>query len=168
MPVGDAASSWPAGHVGWVFAGVPSFEGAVARFLAEGVPRGERLIFVADDPAAARWPKALLDGGRLVVASVAETYGTQRVVDPKAQQRTFAEWLAGALDDGFSGIRVAGDNTSLIATPERLHAWVRWEGIADQFVAENPVTALCAFDRTRVETASISSVIDMHAVTRWP
>jgi hypothetical protein len=162
------ASSWPVGHVGWVFAGVPSFEGAVARFLAEGVPRRERLMFVADDPTVARWPRTLLDDGRLVVASVAETYGGERLVDPVAQHRTFNECLADALADGFSGLRVAADNTSLITTPEQLRAWMRWEEVADRFIAENPVVWLCAFDRTRVDDDVLSTVTGVHRVTRLP
>jgi hypothetical protein len=164
----DASASWPVGHIGWVFAGTPSFEGSVARFLAEGLPRGELLMCVAEDPGADRWPTALLRDGRLVVASVAEVYGVDRVVDAGEQHRTYTAWLDEAMADGFKGIRLAADSTSLVATPERLQAWTTWEQVADRFMAKNPFTGLCAFDRYRVEAEALSAVIDLHSVTRAP
>jgi hypothetical protein len=163
----DVAAAWPVGHIGWAYAGIATFEGGVARFLAEGVPRGERLMYVADDPSVDRWPKHLLDAGRLVVASVDEIYGSQRLVDANVQRRVYAELTADALADGFTGLRVAADNTSLIATPEQRRAWMRWEESVDGFIRENPLTGLCGFDRHRVGDV-VSSVIGAHAVTRLP
>jgi hypothetical protein len=164
----SAAASWPVGHVGWVFTGIPSFEGAVARFLAEGLPRGERLMLVVDDPDESQWPAALLGSGRLVLGSVSETYGTERAVDAMAQQQMFTEYLDGARADGFGGLRIAADNSSLVTTPERLEAWTSWEEVADRFMAENPVTMLCAFDRARVAPDVLSTVVGKHRVMRSP
>jgi hypothetical protein len=125
-------------------------------------------MFVADDPQTAHWPTNLLEGGRLVVASVTETYGAGGMVDAAAQHRTFTACLAAAVADGFSGLRLAADNTTLIATPEQLSAWMQWEEVADRFMAENPVTGLCAFDRTRVDAAHLSTVTSAHRVLKMP
>jgi MEDS: MEthanogen/methylotroph, DcmR Sensory domain len=77
----------------------------------------------------------------------------------------FAAALAEARSEGYTGIRVAADNSSVIDTPERLQAWLGWEALADRFMAENPVTGLCAFDRTRVRPASLSAVTGTHRVS---
>jgi hypothetical protein len=154
--------SWPSGHLGWILSGVPRFESGATTFLAQGAARGERQMFLADNPVVEQWPKDLVDRGELVIASVTEIYGPDRMVAATSQRETFAAALADALSAGYTGIRVAADNSSLVDTPERLQAWLAWEEVADRFMAENPVTGLCAFDRTRVGSATLSEVMGTH------
>ncbi len=122
-------------------------------------------MFLADDPVVGQWPNDLVDRGELVIASVTDIYGPDRMVEATSQRETFATALAEALSEGYTGIRVAADNSSLIDTPERLQAWLAWEEVADRFMAENPVTGLCAFDRTRVEAATLTEVMGSHHVS---
>src|SRR5512132_3217623 len=159
--------SWPSGHLGWVFSGVARYESGATTFLAGGAARGERQMFLADNPVVEQWPKDLVDRGGLVIASVTEIYGPDRMVAATSQRETFAAALAEARSEGYTGIRVAADNSSLIDTPERLQAWLEWEAVADRFMAENPVTGLCAFDRTRVRSASLSAVTGTHRVSMF-
>jgi hypothetical protein len=122
-------------------------------------------MFVADDPVVGQWPKDLVERGELVIASIADIYGSDRMVDAASQRETFATSLAEALSEGYSGIRVAADNSSLVDTPEQLRAWLAWEDMADHFRAENPITGLCAFDRTRVGSATLTEVTKTHHVS---
>ena len=156
---------WPTGHSGWLFDGVARFEGAATSFLAEGAARKERLMFVADDPDSNLWPQRLLQEGALLIASAIEIYGPDRTVIPASRCQTLASTLAEALRDEYEGLRVAADNSSVIAGPERVVAWMRWEELADIFMAENPVTSLCAFDRTRADNPSLARVRGAHRVT---
>ncbi len=163
----EAAGSsprWPIGHVGWAFSGAAQFERAARSFLAEGVARNERLVLVADDPLAERWPRKLLDRGALVLVSVSEVYGRDGVVVAAAQRETYAEAVAGALREGYSGIRVAADCTRLIDSPERLNAMIEWEHTAEQFILDNPMTALCCYDQSRASAGSIRQVMEAHRV----
>ena len=122
-------------------------------------------MFVADDPVVGQWPKDLVDRGELVIASITDIYGSDRMVDAASQRETFATSLAEALSEGYSGIRVAADNSSLVDTPEQLRAWLAWEDMADHFLAENPITGLCAFDRTRVGSATLTEMTRAHHVS---
>jgi hypothetical protein len=154
----------PSDHIGWVFEGPSEFEELAGRFLAEGAARGELLMFVAEDPD----PSVVADlvdpfGGEGVqVASIPEVYGDSGVVDAAAQPATFAGVLAEAVDAGYSGIRVAADNTPLVANEQRLTAWMRWEATADEFMSANPVTGLCAFDGRRVEIDRLRHLATLH------
>ncbi|HVX23245.1 MAG TPA: MEDS domain-containing protein [Acidimicrobiales bacterium] len=155
-------ASWPTGHIGWVFAGTAEFQGRVATFLAEGGAQGERLMFVADDPRPELWPRTLIDEGQLVILSTSEIYGADRAVVARTQRATFMATLERALADGYKGLRVAADNTSLIEDPERLAAWMLWEEQADQLMQSHPITGLCAFDRARADADSLSAVMAVH------
>jgi len=159
---GSLSFRWPSGHATWIFSGASQFQGGATSFLAEGYAKGERLMLIADDPRKDLWPDRFIDEGLLVIASTSEIYGDDPIVDAGAQRATFADVLATALRDGYLGVRVVADNTSLIQSDTQLEAWMLWEEVADQFMAENPVTGLCTFDRTRLDDERIVRVRDAH------
>lgn len=154
----------PHDHIGWVFEGRSDFDLLARRFLSEGVARGEMLMLVAEEPdeAVVDGLEDLVEGKAVQVASIAEVYGPSGVVDPAGQRAVFSGVLDEALAAGYSGIRVAADNTPLVAGPERLNAWMLWESVADRFMSDNPVTGLCAFDRHRVEVDQLRHLATLH------
>ena len=122
-------------------------------------------MVVADNPRPDLWPQALIERGDLIVASTTETHGPERQVVAETRRHTFEAALAEARALGYSGLRVAADNTSLISGPERLEAWKDWESVADRFMAENPVTGMCAFDRSRAQACTVAALRRLHAVS---
>ena len=129
---GSLSFRWPSGHATWIFSGASQFQGGATSFLAEGYAKGERLMLIADDPRKDLWPDRFIDEGLLVIASTSEIYGDDPIVDAGAQRATFADVLATALRDGYLGVRVVADNTSLIQSDTQLEAWMLWEEVADQ------------------------------------
>lgn len=158
----------PARHLGWVYSGPAQLEGRASTFLAEGVGRGERLIFVADNPNVKQWPAAFLRRGDLRILSTCEIYGKDRIVDAGAVRSRCEAQLAEALRDGYTGLRVVAENTTLIDGPERLAAWMRWEDEVERFIAGNPVTGLCAFDRSRTDAEVLRKVVGLHRAVAPP
>ena len=147
--------------------GAGEFPVLAAPFLAEGAALGEFLMYVAQDPDPADVARLndLLDRDTLLVMSTAEVYGSSGVVDPARQRETYAGVLAEALATGFTGVRVAADCTKLVSDEERLRAWTRWEVVADRFIAENQVTALCAFDREAVDVSRLRHLATLHPLS---
>lgn len=158
----------PHDHVGWLFSGPGEFAALAESFLAEGASRNERLMYVAEDPDVAvfgEWTETL-HPGTLTAVTVAEVYGESGIVDAPKQRATFAQVLADALAEGYSGLRVAADNTPLVLDQERIEAWLGWEIVADHFMSENPVTGLCAFDSVRVNLNALRHLATVHPL--WP
>jgi hypothetical protein len=157
----------PHDHIGWVFTGPDGFDALARPFLSEGAERGEKLVCVAEDPGpptAARLAEEI-GPDAVAVASIAEVYGASGIVDAASQRATFAAVLAEALAAGFSGIRVAADNTPLVTDEVRLKAWVEWEIVADRFMSEHPVTGLCAFDRHKVDVDRLRHLATLHPLS---
>jgi len=157
----------PHDHIGWVFSGVDEFDALARPFLAEGASRGERLMYVAEDPgpdSLAGFAETLAPGA-LSVASIAEVYGASGIVDAPSQRATFAGALDEALGEGYTGIRVAADNTPLVLHADRLSAWMAWEVVADRFMSEHAVTGLCAFDDRRVDMGRLRHLATLHPLT---
>ena len=157
----------PHDHMCWVFTGAREFAALAVPFLSEGAALGERLMYVAEnpDPADMMPLAASVDGHALQITSIAEVYGAGGIVDPIAQRATYAAALADALAQGYTGLRVAAENTSMVSDDERLRAWIRWEIIADRFIAENPVTGLCAFDKEKVDTGRLRHLASLHPLS---
>ncbi len=153
--------------MGWAFCGSSEFPLLTAPFLAEGAALGERVLYVAVDPDPADVARLhdLINHDALQVKSTAEVYGSDGIVDPARQHATFAGVLAEALAAGFTGIRVAADNTPLVIGEERLRAWASWEVVADRFIAENQVTGLCAFDQDRVDISRLRHLATLHPLS---
>lgn len=150
--------------MGWVFSGQAEFDALTGPFLAEGAARGELLMYVAadPDPAAAAGLRNALGADAVRVASIAEVYGSSGIVDAAVQRATFGGALAEALAAGYTGIRVAADNTPLVTDDIRMAAWVRWEITADRFMSENAVTGLCAFDGNKVKVDRLRHLAMLH------
>lgn len=154
----------PNDHIGWVYTGRDQFAALARRFLGDGVARGEKLMYVAEDPEPGG-PQGLgdlLDAESLQVTSIAEVYGPTGIVDARAQRAVFSQALAQAREEGFTGIRVAADNTPLVTDDRRFTAWLGWEMVADRFMADNPVTGLCAFDAGRTDVDRLRHLTTLH------
>lgn len=157
----------PHDHIGWVFSGLDEFATLARPFLAEGRDRGEKLMCVSGDPRSAAMTAlaGVAVPGGLEMVSIADVYGASGVVDPARQRATFMAALAGARAQGYTGIRVAADNTSLVSDEKRLRSWIRWEIVADRFMAENPVTGLCAFDRDKIDVNRLRHLATLHPLS---
>jgi hypothetical protein len=103
--------------------------------------------------------------GGFEMASIADVYGASGIVDAVGQRATFAGALAEARARGYTGIRVAADNTSLVTDDKRLKAWIQWEIVADRGMAENPVTGLCAFDRDKIDVNRLRHLTTLHPLS---
>jgi hypothetical protein len=157
----------PHDHIGWVFNGSSEFTALAAPYLAEGAELGERVMCVAEDPDPQGMAElsGLVAKGALQIATISEVYGASGVVDPPAQRAIYAACVADALAAGYSGLRVAADNTPLVADEERLQAWLRWEIVADRFVAENHMTGLCAFNQEKVDVDKLRHLATLHPLS---
>jgi MEDS: MEthanogen/methylotroph, DcmR Sensory domain len=156
----------PHDHIGWVFTGPDGFAALARPFLAEGAARGEKLVYVTEDPGpAAAGLAGVIGWDAFEVASIAEVYGASGIVDAASQRATFAEVLAQALAAGFTGIRVAADNTPLVTDEARLKAWIEWEIVADRFMSEHPVIGLCAFNRDKIEVDRLRHLATLHPLS---
>lgn len=155
--------TWPRGHGGWFFSEPAEYEANAASFLAEGVRQRERATFLADDPGVRRWPEQLVQDRVLVLGSIRDVYAPLLDGDLDAQRSMFARAVDEAQSEGFTGLRVAADNTSLVN--ENLGRWIEWESVAELFIAANPVTALCGFDRSRLTLDEIHTLLVLHPRT---
>ncbi|MEV0682116.1 MEDS domain-containing protein [Actinosynnema sp. NPDC050436] len=160
-------------HVCWQYDGLPEFRARAVEFLTEGLALGHRVLYVAsgevdalvEDLRGIDGLDRALGEGSARVASLDATYPVGTVIDPVQQVRAYTRATEEAVQEGYTGLRVAADCTSLVGTPEQVEAFARYEHLIDHYMADRPFSAVCAYDRTRVAESSIHQVACMHPRT---
>jgi anti-anti-sigma regulatory factor len=167
----DSASSLGIdGHACWAFDRDREFTDAALEFLEDGLRMGQRIGFVASGSAAEHRERldplgnvgGLLDSGRLQLFSLSDLYAVGEPIDSEAQLAIFGAATDRALADGYSGLRVAGQVTDLVVDPSGWDAHLRWEGIADRYMARRPLAALCGYQRTAVPKELLGDLAAVH------
>lgn len=151
------------GHVCWSFNTDEALHDAAATFLVEGAARHERLVYVAEgtcdrlraDLAAMPDVDRLVASGCLTLQPVGDLYEPDGSFDVARQVATYRALIENARREGFSGLRVAANATSLVAGNAARRRFLRYELVVDEVMAKEPMTALCAYDRRVVGDAIV-------------
>jgi hypothetical protein len=172
----EAPDAGAADHFCWVYDDDRDLGTAVGRFLSGGLARGERLLVVGDgiietlhrDTLPFGGADALFASGALATLSVAEAYDGSGQFTPEQQLAFYGAATQKAIDDGYTGLRVAADGSALAADPASRPALVRWEHMADDFVAQGSgFTAMCAY-RGDLSPEALADVASVHPLVRGP
>jgi ABC-type transporter Mla MlaB component len=156
-------------HVCWVYDDDAAFDRAVEEFLAGGLARGERLLCVGERvidrlqglTLPERDVPALIASGALETQTLAQAYEAAGPFLPENCLSYYETATQRALDEGYRGLRVIAEASVLAADPVTRSALVRWEHVADDFIAQNAVfTAMCAYsgELTGDALADVTSV----------
>ncbi|MCE3552502.1 MEDS domain-containing protein [Pseudonocardia sp. RS11V-5] len=100
--------------------------------------------------------------GAVEVVAVRSVYGADAVVEPEAQVRTYAAATNAAVADGFTGLRVAAEITTLVRTTAQRDAFARYEQRIDRFMTRHPFSAVCAYDREVLGVAALAELACVH------
>lgn len=150
-------------HVCCVFDSDDAFTAAAVDFLRSGLHK-ERLVYIADRPTKADLfddlielgdAELLVDEGDLIVGSTHETYLSGEAVNPARRVETFRAMVGAALADGFDGLRVAADATSLVERDDHRRAFMSYELAVDHFIRTSPVRGMCAYDGRALQTKAL-------------
>jgi hypothetical protein len=128
-------------------------------------------MFVAEDPDVSMLTgfgaERLIEDGRLEVVELSAVYEGGTDFSASDLQATFQHVLGAALADGYSGIRVVADNTSLaLGDDESFARWLAWEQLTDHFQADSMVTGICFFDRAALSAERLADLAALHPVRR--
>ncbi len=162
--VTDARGLGAHDHLCWAYDDLEEFRVAAGQFLAEGLQLGQRVCYVGDDTTdqlaadlrdAPGMDQALSEGAAQV-AAVADTYPHGTVIEPEDQVAAYADATERAVTAGFAGLRVAADVTALVRSPAQLDAFARYEHLIDDYMTEQPFSAMCAYNRTELGKDTIT------------
>ena len=150
----------------------------IARFVAEGLSHGERVIVVATAPHRALMDEVLLQfgadaararvAGRLVTLDAAETLATFMVggaPDPAKFAAHIGSLVDVAAEDGC-GVRVFGEMVAVLWGEGNVAGAIQLEGLWNSLAQARPFSLLCAYPTTALEIgvlADANEVCGLHS-----
>jgi len=163
-------------HVCWVYENDEAFDRAVAEFIAGGLERGERLLCVGERVIEslrgvhlpAQDVATLVAAGALETQTLAEAYAAAGTFRPMGQLAYYEAATRRALAEGYRGLRVLAEVSALAADPATRPELIRWEHVADDFIARNGgFTVMCAYSGTLPQEA-LSDIAAVHPFVHTP
>ena len=163
-------------HLCWVYDDDAAFDAAARQFLAQGLARGERLLCVGkrviDGVQGGATPIAgvqrLIAEGRLELLTVAQAYAAAGRFAPEQQLAFYDAATQRAVEDGYRGLRVVAEVTPLAEEASSRADLVRWEHVADDFMASGSgMSAMCAY-RGDLPSGALADVVATHPLVHAP
>ncbi len=165
-------------HLCWMFDGHEAFRRASVEFLRAGVARGDRLLYVTADGSADELVRDLaslpdvadhVTARSLVPSSTRELYTPDGRFDRAGQLARYEQLTTTALGEGYAGLSVVTEATSLGPDDAARGAAIEYELAVDALAARLPVSAMCAYDAGVLgEAAAQLSVVHPQRRTAFP
>jgi anti-anti-sigma factor len=163
----------PHDHACWTYGSDEEYRAGIASYVGAGLVREERVVVLsardrppADHLAAAGIPvAAAVHSGQLVLGIAEDEYLADGRFDADDRLRRLAVAHGAALDDGFTGLRVAAEVSWLLDHPSALDTWPAYEVRADVLAAAMQVTGVCAYDGRRWPDHELALLESLHGVT---
>lgn len=160
-------------HICLVYAARSLFVTGAVTFLAEGLRDNLRVGYIGrgsrdglvDELSLLGDVDALLRSGQLFVSSIDEMYPSGSVIDERHQVEVYRDATRQAVCDGYQGLRVAADSTSMVITERQVRAFARYEHLVDHMMLTEPFSGLCGYDTGEVNQAASSLLACLHSVS---
>ncbi|WP_255169242.1 MEDS domain-containing protein [Natrononativus amylolyticus] len=142
-------------------------------FISQGLERGERCLYVADDNSTEDVLSAMqdygidvdsvLESGALSVLTPADTYRRTGEFDRTAMLAFWEESLEQAKDEGgYTGLRAAAEMTWALDGDTSADELVEYEAVLNPLYQDEDYVVMCQYSRDRFPTAIIHDVIKTH------
>jgi signal transduction histidine kinase len=144
---------------------------AAVPFVKQGIERGERCLYIADDNSRTEVLTAMesadfdvdaaLDSGTLTLHTKQDTCCRGGTFDPD-EMITFVEAAIEEADEEYEALRVTGEMTWIFGDELRIADLMEYEGKVNRLLPEEDCIVLCQYNRNRFPTEVLRDVVRTH------
>lgn len=144
----------------------------IAEYLKIGLRRNERCLCVADGQALPQIASALEDAGlrvererartRLLLQQPGHAHLRGGRFDAEEMLKLLDDAVEQALDDGFTGLRAAGDMSWILQGAFGTERVFEYEAMMNQFYPSARAVGLCLYDRRLFDTSVLERALHTH------
>jgi hypothetical protein len=173
VSLGFTRQDFPAGvHVCQIFSKDEERLDAVLKFLCSGLEAGERVACFTDDLDDTRLGSYLAEraqslaehtaSGAFSKTGASEVYFADGRFDPDRLLSLLRKFHQDALADGFPAARVIGEMMADVLRVAGLARLLEYEARVSLLLREHPITAVCQYDATAFDGATIMQILKVH------
>lgn len=165
----------PHPHACIIFDDLASYRKIACKYILEGLNKNEKcvmavddytLAMIRDDFAAVRENiDPYLEDERLVIFNVQESYAGNGGFDPDQTVKIWQKVSKKAIDEGFDALRVVGEATFFLSSPELADKLIYYENIINQVLFPfYPFKSLCVYNKRLYPPEIIKTAISAHPI----
>jgi hypothetical protein len=161
-------------HVCYLYRSDYALQRALVRYVHEGLEKGDQCVCVESDRVQAKLRLDLqshgvdvekeLARGSLVFLSGRETYFENGEFNPQRLLSRLSELMDQSVQEGFSGLRVAGEIPVTSGDQVFAKQLIDYERQSDAYFAERNAIGFCHFRVDSLPLKAMDSVIDAHGL----
>jgi signal transduction histidine kinase len=162
-------------HACIIFDDLSCYRKIACKFILEGLGNNEKCIMATDRYEPAMIAKDFARTGedinpcladeRLTILNVRESYSGNGGFDPDKTVKLWQKVTRKAVDQGFTAVRVVGEATFSLGSPELAGKLIYYENIINQVLFPNyPFKSLCVYDKNLYPPEIIKTAISGHPI----
>jgi len=161
-------------HVCFFYRSENALQRVLARYVNEGLEKGDQCVCVESDRVQAKLRVDLqslgievekeIARGSLIFISGRETYFENGRFDPQRLLSRLSGLMDQSVHGGFSGLRVAGEIPVTAGDPVFERQLIEYERQSDVYFAERKAIGFCHFRVDSLTHKAMDSVIDAHGL----
>lgn len=147
--------------------------GIAIPFIAIGLGRNEKCLYIAEDNAPSQIRRKLEElgvdvkeaekKGALSIVTKRETYLRHGAFEPDKMIGDLCDAVQAAMDAGFTGLRAAGELSWALDLPSALAQMIQYEeGLDEHF--HSKFAALCQYDESRFPSYIVERMKRLHPI----
>ncbi len=162
----------PGDHLCCIYSDDEERRRLLARFLHDGLERGEKVVYVADETTvdevfsfidSARFSiTTLRERGQLVILHSQEAYVRAGAFDPAEMISLLRVLCEAARKEGYTALRVTGEASWVFRGLPGSHRLMEYEALVNDFFPGSNCIALCQYDRRRFPPELLQQVLATH------
>jgi HD-GYP domain-containing protein (c-di-GMP phosphodiesterase class II)/CheY-like chemotaxis protein len=144
----------------------------IVPFITGGIESDKKCLYILDENTRGDLIKAFLDAGysidkalksgQLVLYTKRETYIKDGYFEPEKMINLLKETEKQALAEGYSGVRVTGEMTWVLANPDDLGKLIEYENLLNSFIPGSKVSAICQYNEELFVESVLIDVVATH------
>lgn len=144
----------------------------VLPFLANGLAKAEKCVYLTDENTAAEIKAGLLmrdvpvgrylQSGQLRIVTARDSYLRDGRFDPHAIISFFSSSIDEAVKEDYTGLRVAGETSWILRDLRSLDDWIAWEAMVNVAFRNRPFKGLCQYNVKRFFGDMVVKVLKTH------
>ncbi len=159
-------------HILSIYATEEEHSAALIPFIAEGLRRGERVIYIAHSRSEAKIKKKLRAGGlnpeellaaeKLIILYSRDVHTDEGLFPSDALLQLLGRETGGALSEGCSGLRVAAEMEWALGGTPKAERLFEYAAALDGFLPGKRCSVLCLYDRRKFPADILLDVLKLH------
>jgi PAS domain S-box-containing protein len=159
-------------HVCLIYENTAEQLAAAVPFIKDGLARGERCVYIANDRTVEEVVQALAAAGvdvaeecrkgALRLLTKEDAYFQSGEFAPQAMIDFVRQAESEALAEGFSGLRLAGEMTWALGPEPGCERLIEYEALLNRLLVNKRAVILCQYHRSRFDAPCIHDVLRTH------